>query len=153
MGVEYYQGIFQHFGGRGSALTVFPFNQGSKQDVEVLVYRGTNPRHLRCKAQVVRKQVVAGTAVLRFELACSVPDFSAPTPTSALVSTLHVISTRETLLARLSATASDTPISPTAIERGALLMDITAFCAYAGPSSFSPSAIGPSLGSSEPGTR
>jgi 3-oxoacyl-ACP reductase-like protein len=35
--VEYYQGIFQSFGGRGSALTVVPFNQGSKQDVEALV--------------------------------------------------------------------------------------------------------------------
>src|SRR5258708_37828408 len=35
--VEYYQGVFQHFGSRGSALTVVPFNQGSKQDVEVLV--------------------------------------------------------------------------------------------------------------------
>ena len=35
--VEYYQGIFQRFGGKGSALTVVPFNQGSKQDVEALV--------------------------------------------------------------------------------------------------------------------
>ncbi|TFY75042.1 hypothetical protein EWM64_g8970 [Hericium alpestre] len=35
--VEYYQGIFQHFGSRGSVLTVVPFNQGSKQDVEPLV--------------------------------------------------------------------------------------------------------------------
>jgi 3-oxoacyl-ACP reductase-like protein len=35
--VEYYQGIFQAFGSRGSALTVVPFNQGSKQDVEALV--------------------------------------------------------------------------------------------------------------------
>ena len=35
--VEYYQGIFQRFGSRGSALTVVPFNQGSKQDVEALV--------------------------------------------------------------------------------------------------------------------
>jgi fatty acid synthase subunit alpha, fungi type len=35
--VEYYQGIFQQFGSRGSALTVVPFNQGSKQDVEALV--------------------------------------------------------------------------------------------------------------------
>ncbi len=35
--VEYYQGVFQHFGSHGSALTVVPFNQGSKQDVEVLV--------------------------------------------------------------------------------------------------------------------
>src|SRR5260221_586405 len=35
--VEYYQGVFQHFGSRGSALTVVPFNQGSKQDVEALV--------------------------------------------------------------------------------------------------------------------
>lgn len=35
--VEYYQGIFQGFGSRGSALTVVPFNQGSKQDVEALV--------------------------------------------------------------------------------------------------------------------
>ena len=35
--VEYYQGIFQRFGSRGSALTVAPFNQGSKQDVEALV--------------------------------------------------------------------------------------------------------------------
>src|SRR5258708_10161938 len=35
--VEYYQGVFQHFGSRGSALTVVPFNQGSKQYVEALV--------------------------------------------------------------------------------------------------------------------
>ncbi|KIY43927.1 fatty acid synthase [Fistulina hepatica ATCC 64428] len=35
--VEYYQGIYQMFGSRGSALTVVPFNQGSKQDVEALV--------------------------------------------------------------------------------------------------------------------
>ncbi|EJD06870.1 fatty acid synthase [Fomitiporia mediterranea MF3/22] len=35
--VEYYQDIYQRFGSRGSALTVVPFNQGSKQDVETLV--------------------------------------------------------------------------------------------------------------------
>jgi 3-oxoacyl-ACP reductase-like protein len=35
--VEYYQGVFQRSGSRGSALTVVPFNQGSKQDVETLV--------------------------------------------------------------------------------------------------------------------
>lgn len=35
--VEYYQGIYQQFGSRGSALTVVPFNQGSRQDVEALV--------------------------------------------------------------------------------------------------------------------
>jgi fatty acid synthase subunit alpha, fungi type len=35
--VEYYQSIFHSFGSRGSALTVMPFNQGSKQDVEALV--------------------------------------------------------------------------------------------------------------------
>lgn len=35
--VEYYQGIFQREGSKGSALTVVPFNQGSKQDVEALV--------------------------------------------------------------------------------------------------------------------
>ncbi|KZS94178.1 fatty acid synthase [Sistotremastrum niveocremeum HHB9708] len=35
--VEYYQQIYQRFGSRGSALTVVPFNQGSKQDVEALV--------------------------------------------------------------------------------------------------------------------
>jgi fatty acid synthase subunit beta len=35
--VEYYQSIFQSFGGRGSALTVVPFNQASEQDVEALV--------------------------------------------------------------------------------------------------------------------
>ncbi|KAF5337956.1 hypothetical protein D9757_014846 [Collybiopsis confluens] len=35
--VEYYQSIFQTYGSRGSALTVVPFNQGSKQDVDVLV--------------------------------------------------------------------------------------------------------------------
>lgn len=35
--VEYYQGIFQRFGSKGSALTVVPFNQGSKQDVEAVV--------------------------------------------------------------------------------------------------------------------
>ena len=35
--VEYYQGIFQRFGSRGSALAVVPFKPGSKQDVEVIV--------------------------------------------------------------------------------------------------------------------
>lgn len=35
--VEYYQSISQTCGSRGSALTVVPFNQGSKQDVEALV--------------------------------------------------------------------------------------------------------------------
>ncbi|KAJ7067175.1 fatty acid synthase [Mycena amicta] len=35
--IEYYQSIFQTIGSRGSALTVVPFNQGSKQDVEALV--------------------------------------------------------------------------------------------------------------------
>ncbi|PCH42040.1 fatty acid synthase [Wolfiporia cocos MD-104 SS10] len=35
--VEYYQDVFQKFGSKGSALTVVPFNQGSKQDVEALV--------------------------------------------------------------------------------------------------------------------
>src|SRR5258707_11928203 len=35
--VECCQGVFQRFGSRGSALTVVPFNQGSKQDVEALV--------------------------------------------------------------------------------------------------------------------
>ena len=35
--VEYYQGIFQTHGSRGSVLTIVPFNQGSKQDVDALV--------------------------------------------------------------------------------------------------------------------
>jgi fatty acid synthase subunit alpha len=35
--IVYYQSIFQSFGSRGSALTVVPFNQASKQNVEVLV--------------------------------------------------------------------------------------------------------------------
>ena len=35
--VEYYQDIYQKCGSRGSALTVVPFNQGSKQDVEALI--------------------------------------------------------------------------------------------------------------------
>ncbi|EJU05022.1 fatty acid synthase [Dacryopinax primogenitus] len=35
--VEYYQDIYQKVGSRGSALTVVPFNQGSRQDVEALV--------------------------------------------------------------------------------------------------------------------
>jgi fatty acid synthase subunit alpha, fungi type len=35
--VEYYQGIYQRFGSCGSVLTVVPFSQDSKQDVEVLV--------------------------------------------------------------------------------------------------------------------
>ena len=35
--VEYYQSIYQTIGSQGSALTVVPFNQGSKQDVEALV--------------------------------------------------------------------------------------------------------------------
>ncbi|PWN49501.1 hypothetical protein IE53DRAFT_363101 [Violaceomyces palustris] len=36
-GVEYYQKIYQEVGSRGSTLTVVPFNQGSRQDVESLV--------------------------------------------------------------------------------------------------------------------
>ncbi|KAJ7703458.1 hypothetical protein B0H16DRAFT_1831018 [Mycena metata] len=35
--VKYYLSIFRTFGSAGSALTVVPFNQGSKQDVEALV--------------------------------------------------------------------------------------------------------------------
>ncbi|BGP41220.1 fatty acid synthase alpha subunit Lsd1 [Rhodotorula kratochvilovae] len=35
--VEYYQAIYQECGSKGSSLTVVPFNQGSKQDVEALV--------------------------------------------------------------------------------------------------------------------
>ncbi|SGZ13233.1 BQ5605_C028g10557 [Microbotryum silenes-dioicae] len=35
--VEYYQGIYQECGSKGSSLTVVPFNQGSKHDVEALV--------------------------------------------------------------------------------------------------------------------
>ena len=35
--VKYYQFIYQTVGSQGSALTVVPFNQGSKQDVEALV--------------------------------------------------------------------------------------------------------------------
>jgi len=35
--VEYYQSIYRTVGSRGSAVTVVPFNQGSKQDVEALV--------------------------------------------------------------------------------------------------------------------
>jgi fatty acid synthase subunit alpha, fungi type len=35
--VQYYQSIFCSVSSRGSALTVVPFNQGSKQDVEALV--------------------------------------------------------------------------------------------------------------------
>jgi fatty acid synthase subunit alpha len=35
--VEYYQSIYHEVGSRGSSLTVVPFNQGSKQDVEALV--------------------------------------------------------------------------------------------------------------------
>jgi 3-oxoacyl-ACP reductase-like protein len=35
--VEYYQGIYQEVGSRGSSLTVVPFNGGSRQDVEALV--------------------------------------------------------------------------------------------------------------------
>ncbi|KAI6142487.1 hypothetical protein BKA82DRAFT_4438238 [Pisolithus tinctorius] len=35
--VEYYQDIYRRFSARGSALTVVPFNQGSKQDVKALV--------------------------------------------------------------------------------------------------------------------
>ncbi|KAL6308724.1 Enoyl-reductase-domain-containing protein [Sparassis latifolia] len=35
--IEYYQGIFQCFGSRGSALTVVPFHQASKQDIEALI--------------------------------------------------------------------------------------------------------------------
>ncbi|KAI0243885.1 fatty acid synthase alpha subunit Lsd1, partial [Massospora cicadina] len=34
---EYYQGIYQRYGSKGSSLIVVPFNQGSKQDVENLV--------------------------------------------------------------------------------------------------------------------
>src|ERR1700756_3780145 len=35
--VEYYHGILQTRGSRGSALTVVPFNQGWKQNVDALV--------------------------------------------------------------------------------------------------------------------
>ncbi|KAG9047855.1 3-oxoacyl-[acyl-carrier-protein] synthase [Tulasnella sp. UAMH 9824] len=35
--VEYYQDIFHRTGSRGSALTVVPFNQASKQDVDALI--------------------------------------------------------------------------------------------------------------------
>ena len=35
--VEYYQAIFQRHGSKGSALTVVPFNQASKQDVEAFI--------------------------------------------------------------------------------------------------------------------
>jgi fatty acid synthase subunit alpha, fungi type len=35
--VEYYQSIYQRSGSKGSALTVVPFNQASKQDVEALI--------------------------------------------------------------------------------------------------------------------
>ncbi|KAF8312438.1 fatty acid synthase, partial [Clavulina sp. PMI_390] len=35
--VDYYQNIFSVHGSRGAALTVVPFNQGSKQDVDALV--------------------------------------------------------------------------------------------------------------------
>ena len=35
--VEYYQAIYHAVGSRGFSLTVVPFNQGSKQDVETLV--------------------------------------------------------------------------------------------------------------------
>ena len=37
MTVEYYQFIYQTIGSQGSALTIIPFNQGLKQDVEALV--------------------------------------------------------------------------------------------------------------------
>jgi len=35
--VEYYQHIYQTYGSSGSSLTVVPFNQGSRQDVDALV--------------------------------------------------------------------------------------------------------------------
>ena len=35
--VEYYHDIYQKFGACGSVLTVVPFNQGSKQDIEALI--------------------------------------------------------------------------------------------------------------------
>ena len=35
--VEHYQAIFQRHGSKGSALTIVPFNQASKQDVEALI--------------------------------------------------------------------------------------------------------------------
>jgi len=35
--VEYYQAIFQRHGSKGSVLTIVPFNQASKQDVEALI--------------------------------------------------------------------------------------------------------------------
>ncbi|KAI9292989.1 fatty acid synthase [Neoconidiobolus thromboides FSU 785] len=34
---NYYQGLYQRYGAKGSSLIVLPFNQGSKQDVENLV--------------------------------------------------------------------------------------------------------------------
>ena len=43
--VEYYQSIFQSFGSCGSALTVIPFNQASKQDVEACRLYLCQPQH------------------------------------------------------------------------------------------------------------
>jgi 3-oxoacyl-ACP reductase-like protein len=39
---EYYQGNFQRFSSRGSALTNIPFNQGPKQDVEAFIDYSTS---------------------------------------------------------------------------------------------------------------
>jgi fatty acid synthase subunit alpha, fungi type/fatty acid synthase subunit beta, fungi type len=43
---ESVEGIFQAFGSRGSALTVVPLNQGSKQDADVLVNHIYSPLNL-----------------------------------------------------------------------------------------------------------
>ena len=78
-------------------------------------------------------KAAAGTAaVVRFELACSLPDSSKPaaiprmtvhTPTSASQAT----TTRDALLALLTSTISDIPVPLTTVERGAQLAGITAF--------------------------
>ncbi|KAG2217921.1 hypothetical protein INT45_012584 [Circinella minor] len=43
---EYFQGIYQTYGSRGSELIVVPFNQGSKQDVDALVNYIYDPKGL-----------------------------------------------------------------------------------------------------------
>ncbi|KAJ1674527.1 fatty acid synthase alpha subunit Lsd1, partial [Spiromyces aspiralis] len=45
--IEYYQGIYQRYGAKGSSLIVVPFNQGSQQDVNALInyIYDTDPRN------------------------------------------------------------------------------------------------------------
>ena len=85
-------------------------------------------------------KATTSTAIVRFELACSVPDSSnratiprmtvhahAPTSSSSSTPTSQVsTSAREAVFTLLSSTISGTPVALTTVERGAQLAGITA---------------------------